>query len=431
MGLRLLWITPHLPRPGVSASRERWWALLGRLAQRHEVSVVALVDPEDARAEDIPPGVVAVHRVPKRRYTPDDPLALLPRTVAGGYADPFLHETVRRLVQTIPHDLLQYEFAELAACLVPSPCPLVLTMHQLGFADEAAEWRALGRQVRRGAVLLHRYLRELDFELRAATAVDHVITMSREDARRLLRFLPDLDVSVSPIGVDVARMRPGAVAPASPTDLLFVGNFVHPPNRDAVVHLRDAILPHLGTGVRVRIVGHGSREAIGDPRGLEVLGGVPDLRPHLEAARVVVAPVRFGTGMRGKVLDALALGRPVVATSLGIEGLGAVGGEHLLIADDPLAFAAACRRLLADAQLAARLGAAGRQLVLDRFDWDRIAEAHERRYDTLLASPRRVRRRAPPDLRRTSRLRGWPGIALGAALLGARGLAWHLRGASP
>lgn len=431
MGLRLLWVTPHLPRPGISASRGRWWALLGRLARRHTVSVIALVDPEDGDAAEQPAGVVAVYRVPKRPYRPDDPLALLPRTVAGGYADPALREAVSRLVDRIPHDLVQYEFAELAAVMAPRRRPVVLTMHQLAFADEADQWRNLGYPLRRGAVLLHRYLRELDFELRAASAVDHVVTVSAEDARRLQRFLPDVDVSVSPIGVDTAHMRPGAVGPAAPTDLLFVGNFVHPPNLDAVLYLRDAVLPRIGRRLRVRVVGHGAHASVPPSPGFEVLGPVPDLRPHLEAARVVVAPVRFGTGMRGKVLDALALARPVVTTSLGAEGLGAVPGTHLLVADDPTEFAGACRLLLDDPGRAAALGTAGRRFVVERFDWDRIAEGHEAIYDHVLHAPYRPRRPDPPHFPVPNGLRGWPAIAAGFALLGARGLGRHLRRASP
>lgn len=430
MGLRLLWVTPHLPRPGVSASRERWWALLGRLARRHTISLIALVDPEDGPAGDAPAGVAAVHRVPKRPYRPDDPLAVLPRAVAGGYADPALREAVGGLVERIPHDLVQYEFAELAAVMAPRRRPVVLTLHQLAFADEADQWRSGGFPLRRGAVLLHRYLRELDFELRAAAAVDHVVTVSAEDARRIRRFLPDLEVSVSPIGVDGDRMRPGAVAPAAPTDLLFVGNFVHPPNLDAVLYLRDAVLPRVGRRLRVRIVGHGATACVPPSPGFEILGPVPDVRPHLEAARVVVAPVRFGTGMRGKVLDALALARPVVTTSLGAEGLDAVSGTHLFVADDPASFADACRRLLDDPTRAAALGAAGRRLVVERFDWDRIAEAHEAIYEHVLRAPHRRRRPDPPRPPVHRLLRGWPGIAAGAALLGARGLGWHLRRAS-
>jgi hypothetical protein len=168
---------------------------------------------------------------------------------------------------------------------------------------------------------------------------------------------------------------------------------------------------------------------------VEVVGAVPDVRPHLAAARVVLAPVRFGTGMRGKVVEALAMGRPVVTTSVGAEGLGATGGQHLVIADGAEGFATAVRRVLDDAVLAARLGAEGRRLVETRFDWDAIAAAHEDIYAAVLrhpGSPIRV----PAD--RTAvlahlgaRLGRWPAVGAGAALLALRGLRWYMRSALP
>src|SRR5262245_41526384 len=200
--LRLLWVTPDLPRPGVSAARERWWSLLARLGCRHDVSLLAFVDAEESAAEGaLPAGLADVHLVPQRRFTPDDPQALLPQTVAGGYADPMLRQAIAERLAAAPFDLVQYEFVEMANLIPPSRTPAVLSLHQIGFAAQGPRWRAEGRGLARGGVLLHRYLRNLDFELRAVARADHVITMSPEDAARLRRFFPLLPVSVSPVGV--------------------------------------------------------------------------------------------------------------------------------------------------------------------------------------------------------------------------------------
>jgi hypothetical protein len=144
-----------------------------------------------------------------------------------------------------------------------------------------------------------------------------------------------------------------------------------------------------------------------------------------------VAPLRFGTGMRGKVLEALALGRPVVTTSVGAEGLGATSGRHLLVADDAADFAAAIRRVLDDPRLAAELGAGGRALVEARFDWGTIAAAHDEISDAVLREPPVAR---PRPLARADWLAplagrlGWgPGLALGTMLLVARAGRRHLR----
>jgi len=99
--LRLLWVTPHLPRRGVNAARERWWQLTARVAARHDLTLLAFVDPEDEPAAPaLPPGLAAVHLVPRRFHHPDDPLALLPRTVAGGLASPDFRDAVAARLAT-------------------------------------------------------------------------------------------------------------------------------------------------------------------------------------------------------------------------------------------------------------------------------------------------------------------------------------------
>jgi len=434
--LRLLWVTPYLPRRGFSAAREYWWSLLVRLAPRHDITLLAFVDPEDVDVKGIlPEELAAVHQVPKTPWRPDDPLAVLPRTVAGGFSNPAFASAIAACLAQERYDLVQYEFIEMANLIPPPAVPTILTVHQIGFADEGPMWRVQGRNVRRGAVFLHRYLRELDFELRAVRRVHHVITVSHEDAARLRRFHPDLRVSVSPVGVDCVHFRPPKEPVRSETDLVFVGTFVHPPNVDAVYFLAREVLPRLGRSVRVRVLGRGVTAdvaALARPGVVEITGAVPDVRPYLAGAAVVVAPVRFGTGMRGKVLEALAMGRPVVTTSVGAEGLGAESGRHLLIADGAEDFAAAIRRVLADSSLAGRLGAEGRSLVETSFDWDVLAAAHEKIYEGVLRNP------GPtpvwdgdsgfPRAGEVVRLGRWPGIAAGVAILMLRGVGWHMRG---
>lgn len=429
--LRLLWVTPFLPRRGVSAAQARWWALLHRIAARHDVSLLAFVTPDEAAAAgELPDGLAARHLVPRRPWRPEDPLALLPRTVAGGYTDPALRAAVAERLAAEPFDLVQYEFVEMANLAPASGIPSILTVHQLGFAQEGPLWRAEGRPVARGAVLFHRYLRELDFELRAVLRADRVVTMSAEDAARLQRFHPRLRIAVSPCGVDTREFHPLPPRPPE-VDLVFLGHFAHPPNVDAARFLVREVLPGLGRPVRLRIVGRGVTPEIAslaDDAAIEVTGGVDDVRPHLAAGAVFVAPIRFGTGMRGKLLEALAMGRPVVTTPVGAEGLGAVAGRDLLVADGARDFAAAVRRLLDEPAVAARLGAAGRALVTARFDWDAIATAHEGIYEAVLRDGASAQ---PPKPAPASRIAGslgyLPGVGAGFTLLAVRALRWHLR----
>jgi glycosyltransferase involved in cell wall biosynthesis len=147
---------------------------------------------------------------------------------------------------------------------------------------------------------------------------------------------------------------------------------------DAVEHFFHAIHPRLRALVpelRVRLVGRSPAPEVRrfeSRPGVTVLGDVPDVRSHLADASVAVVPLRVGGGTRIKILEALAAARPVVSTSVGAEGLGLRDGEHLLVADDPEAFARAVARLLGDASLRRRLAVAGRGLVVERFAWSSL-----------------------------------------------------------
>ncbi|WP_185938519.1 glycosyltransferase [Geodermatophilus aquaeductus] len=160
--------------------------------------------------------------------------------------------------------------------------------------------------------------------------------------------------------------------PAAPTFVL-VGTYWYVPNVDAAVHMATSVLPHLLERVpdaRIRFVGRGGRDLLGEVTGLpgvDVVGDVTDVAPELLSATAAVVPVRFGGGTRVKILEAFALGVPVVSTSLGCEGLDVVDGVHLLVADSPEEFAGACARLTAEPEVARRLGDGGRRLYLERY----------------------------------------------------------------
>ncbi len=163
------------------------------------------------------------------------------------------------------------------------------------------------------------------------------------------------------------------------------------PNVDGILYLLREVWPRIAEshpGARLEIVGqHPTPEilAFRGPR-VEVVGMVDDLRPHLARAAVSVVPLRIGGGTRFKILEAMAMVRPVVSTSLGAEGIEAEPGRHLLLADDPAGFAAAVGRILDDAQLGARLGREGRALVERRYSWQAAADRLDVFFRELLAA---------------------------------------------
>jgi glycosyltransferase involved in cell wall biosynthesis len=167
---------------------------------------------------------------------------------------------------------------------------------------------------------------------------------------------------------------------------VFTGVLSYHPNADAALFLVDEVLPRLRRAVpdvRVEIVGRDPAQALrerakSDPA-LSVTGFVPDLRPHLETAAVAVAPVRYGAGVQNKVLEAMAMELPVVATPFVAGGLRAPGGEEapLAVGDGPDAFADRVAQLLRNPQAARELGQAGRRFVEQHHVWARSAEILE------------------------------------------------------
>lgn len=207
----------------------------------------------------------------------------------------------------------------------------------------------------------------------ALAPYDRIVTVSDDD-RRLMS--PDLPVSVVANGVDGREFLVTPI-PAAPA-LVFIGALHTGPNVDGVRWFCTEILPRVVAAepeTTVTVVGArptGRVAALDALPGVRVMADVASTVPYLQSARVALVPLRIGSGTRLKALEALAAGRPVVGTSIGLAGLGMEGGRHALVADDPASFAESVVRLLRDDDLAARLAVEGRALVDRHYDWRRI-----------------------------------------------------------
>ena len=210
---------------------------------------------------------------------------------------------------------------------------------------------------------------EVTRELNVYAAADAVLAVSDVE-RVLIDELTGCPGLASTVALAEATER-SSVEGHQRRGILFVGNFLHAPNREALVHLLTEVLPLVDPGGRrehpVLICGSGLTQEISDLAGghpsVRMIGWVPDLVPYLHRARVAVVPMLTGAGVNGKLLQALAAGTPVVSTSVGIEGTTAVPGKHVLVADAPAAFAHAIDRLLVDDALWRRLSDAGPEVL--------------------------------------------------------------------
>lgn len=228
-----------------------------------------------------------------------------------------------------------------------------------------------------------------DYETGICRRCDLVLAVSDQDAAAIRDMDPRIKrVECVPIGVDVERFanvpRNGRAG-----GILSVGAMHWPPNVDAAVYFCRDILPlirHDVPQVSVTIAGQrptAQVRALADPPGVEVTGYVEDERELAKECAVFVVPLRSGSGVRVKILNALAMGLPVVSTPIGAEGLDVIDGQHLLIADGARDFAAAVVTLLRDRDTADRLGRAGQALVTERYSWDKTGARLLELYETI------------------------------------------------
>ena len=253
-------------------------------------------------------------------------------------------------------------------CMAGYASDVQARMHVLDMCDDVAlhnERRALivGNGVarayyRRQAKIIRSYL------WRASSAFTRILAISEVDAESLSRYV-DVSVVTVPNTVDAALFRPAQLGASVPHDplLLFVGAMHSRPNRDAVRWFTSSVMPWIlreNPGTRLQLVGPGSDGLAIDSPSVVARGFAENLAAEYRTCDVFVCPLRIGTGIKNKLLEALSSGCAIVSTEIGIEGLAVRHGEHLLVANDPIEFAQAVNRLLRERELRARLGKAAR-----------------------------------------------------------------------
>lgn len=267
--------------------------------------------------------------------------------------------------------------------MVPNAAPVLGQRHRRGgtildLDDVETVVRARALIVNRPARWQRRIFERYDllrlrwYQRRALSAFDRVFVCSEPDRRLLGRS----NVAVIPNGATYPE-RPLPEETGART-LMYVGNFAYPPNVDGLLFLVKDILPLIRRDIpdiRLLVVGRRAPDNIpevqADPS-IRVVADPPTLEPYYREATISVVSLRIGGGTRLRILEAFALGRPVVSTSVGCEGIDAADGEHLLVADTPQGMARQCVALLRDPALRQRLTVKARALVEQKYTWDSI-----------------------------------------------------------
>jgi sugar transferase (PEP-CTERM/EpsH1 system associated) len=384
---RILMLAHRLPFPPNKGDKIRAFNVLTHLARRHDVTLGCLIDdPQDLRHADGLRGLVkdlGIARIDGRLRRLLSMRALLPPrsiTVTHFYTRK-LQETVDAWIDAEPFDGVMCSSAAMAEYVFRSrhrdtrlrDAVKVMDLIDVDsckwtqYADEAGWW--IRWLYRHEAHWLSRY------EHRIVDAFDRIFLVSASEARMLGAAHAGDRVGAFSNGVDLDYFSPRP-APAGAPAIVFTGVMDYRPNVDAVDWFARRVLPLIRLAMpelRFAIVGsRPSRQVteLATLEGVQVTGFVEDVREWVAGASVCVAPLRIARGIQNKVLEAMAMGRPVVATPQAFEGIDAMPGRELIVASDERAFADAVLALVRDPLRAAQIGRAARACMERSYRWD-------------------------------------------------------------
>jgi glycosyltransferase involved in cell wall biosynthesis len=413
---RLLFLAQTLPYPPDAGVAIRTYHVLRLLASAFDVTALCFYRAKSTRTDAaLERGVEALRRfgqveafpIPQEhssvRLVGDHLRSLLRRRVytVPAYESAAFRARLDAHLATSHFDLVHLDSLDLSGYLprVLQAAPVVCVHHNVESqllrrraATEAAGWRR--RYLLHQAGLMERE------ERRWCARLALNVVVSEPDRRELSRLVPEGRFTVVPNGVDVESFQPAQEGKAE-EGMVFVGGTNWFPNRDALTYFSEEILPLLraaGEEAPVSWVGHATEEerrSFAEQHGIELTGYVDDIRPRVHDAACYVVPLRVGGGTRLKVLDAWAMGKAVVSTSVGCEGLHAVDGENVLLRDTPSGFAEAVRAVLHDGELRRRLRREARRTAEELYSWKMIGERMVVEYQALLGGNGEPRAAAP------------------------------------
>jgi polysaccharide biosynthesis protein PslH len=398
--MRLLVLTPQFPYPPQQGTTIRNYNIIKHLAPRHDITLVSF--GTEAELENGGPLRSLCRHIEIVSY----PLRSFTRRLFTTFASPLpdmalrlksdlLHEKVSSL-RAESFDIMQVEGIEMARYFMPHGLHLasnkrvqnqkiVFDEHNAEYILQRTAFESDTRMPKRWHAALYSLIqwKKLErYERACCLAASHIAACSDADANAIRTLLnSQSQVTVVPNGVDTSLFVPSdqvCAKPLSEFAMVYAGKMDFRPNIDAMTWFCADILSRIRAELpyaHIVIVGQKPAPrvaALAHQPGIEVTGWVPDTRPYIADAAVYVVPLRMGSGTRLKVLEAMAMGKAIVSTSRGVEGIDLVPDKDALIADTPNAFAQAVVSLLHDPERRRRLGTNARALAQSRYDWRQI-----------------------------------------------------------
>lgn len=398
--MRVLFLTSEIPYPPTDSNRATMYYLFRRLHDRHDITVLALSSGETPEAaakvrEVVKELIIVDHKLKKtfgRRFA--SLFSVWPFGVLL-FRNAQYARTLDRLLRREKFDVIvggNINMAHYAAAVEGTPkvvAPLdafsLYYRRQMKHAPNPAAF----------VYSFLQYWKVRRYERLMYSKYDACVLVAPRDAEIIRGLCPGLPIYFAFSGADIPPLAPAAKTPGM---IAFSGVMDYPPNVDAVTYFANEIFPLIKKEVPTasfHIVGKNpvpQVKALGERPGIVVTGEVPDVKEYIKQAEVYVVPMRLGSGMKMKIVEALAVALPVVTTTVGAEGMYLVAGRDILVADSPADFAAAVVKLLGDEKLRQEYGAWGRQAVESTYTWDANAKAWEEILTSVAAARKYVRR---------------------------------------
>jgi polysaccharide biosynthesis protein PslH len=406
--MKILWVKAGGLVPPDTGGKIRSYNILRELARQHSVTFFSFYAAHDG---DLHPDlsntfehVVCVPLELPAAKSPDEMLDYGIRLLSSQpygitkYCRPEVRRRLLTLLKQETYDVILCDFMA-AAGIIPWdwPIPKVLFTHNV----EATIWRRhyeVATNPIWKAISWWEWRKMESAERRYLRLADRVLTVSETDRDAFASFLDLRKLTVIPTGVDVDYFQPMPVGDVG-NSLVFTGSMDWLPNEDAIVYFVDAILPLIKQQcpeVFLEVVGRSPsrklRALAETEKSVRLTGWVDDVRPFVARGSACIVPLRIGGGTRLKIFEAMAMGKAVISTSVGAEGLPVRSGENILLADTPSDFAGSVISVLRNPDQRRQLGSAARILVQANYSWQRVAEGFARTLrDTAISSkPRNV-----------------------------------------
>lgn len=379
--MKILVVDEEFPFPLNTGKRIRTFNLIDRLAKRHEVIYLCRENGINFEVES----PVTIRKIPspvpkKAGVMFYGRLALnltsrLPYIVSSHYSDDFEHETLK-LAQEV--DVVHCEWTPYAWSMRKLfPCPSVLVTHNVESQIWERYYKNENNPVKK-FYIYQQWQKLVRFEKWACKQFSQVTAVSEEDKRTLGQQYGAKNVTVVPNGVDVDYFTPQD-SDIRIYNMVFTGSMDWRPNQDAVVYFLDSIYPLIQKQfpeVSFTVVGRNPPDWLMSKgkniKNVEFTGTVDDVRPYIARSSLFVVPLRIGGGSRLKILESLAMAKPVLSTNIGAEGLEVQNGETIILADDPVNFSGEAIEILRQSKKFDYVGRNGRELVISRYSWDAI-----------------------------------------------------------